>query len=139
MPDYRRAFVPGATYFFTVTTWHRQAVLLDELIRKALREAIMVVRQQASFQIGAWVLLPDHLHCLWTMPPEEANFSMRWGRIKRYVSQAAGDRFRSASALTTSRIIRRESGLWQRRFWEHLIRDEDDYGKHMDLHSLEPG
>jgi len=128
MPDYRRAFISGATYFFTVTTWHRQPVLVDPFIRKSLRKAIILVRQQAPFEILAWVLLPDHLHCLWTMPSGEANFSMRWGLIKRYVSQAAGSRF---MPLTTSRIARREAGLWQRRFWEHLIRDENDYAKHV--------
>ena len=130
MPDYRRAAVPGGTYFFTVCTHRRKPLLTDPQCIAALREAIRTTRQEQPFTILAWVLLPDHLHCLWRLPPGDADFSSRWSRIKRQVSQACRDWLPSENA-TTSRQGRRESTLWQRRYWEHLIRDEDDLARHM--------
>lgn len=132
MPEYRRTYIPGAVYFFTVTTWRRQKSLLEEPVRFALREAITLTRRQWPFTIDAWVLLPDHLHCVWTLPQESADFSLRWGLIKRHVSQMVGERFSPSLDRTRSRLKRHESGLWQRRFWEHLIRDETDYRRHID-------
>jgi putative transposase len=86
MSRYRRANVPGATYFFTVVTYRRQPFLCDGNVRMALRQAISKVRQQHPFEIDAWVLLPDHLHAIWTLPPGDADFSVRWQQIKRHVT-----------------------------------------------------
>ncbi len=121
MPNYRRARVAGGTYFFTVVAGGRQPVLITEPVRRALREAIARVRAAQPFRVDAWVLLPDHIHCLWTLPPDDADFSSRWSAIKRLTSQAvaAGD-------------AGRKSGLWQERFWEHLIRDDADFARHAD-------
>lgn len=130
MPDYRRADVPGGTYFFTVNTYGRQTVLIEKNIRQALRQGIERARRSLPFQIDAWVLLPDHLHCLWTLPPEDNNFSARWAIIKRHVSKCCSKRV--DATLSQSRQRRKETNFWQRRFWEHLIRDEADYRRHVD-------
>ena len=87
MPDYRRSRVQGGTYFFTVTTYGRQAMLIEDPVREALRQGIASARRTLPFAIDAWVLLPDHLHYLWTLPPEDHNFSARWAIIKRHVSR----------------------------------------------------
>lgn len=131
MPNYRRANIAGGTYFFTVNTLRRLPVLTEAPVREALREAIRQTRLTAPFDIDAWVLLPDHLHCIWTLPQGDADFSMRWSRIKRYVSQQCGDTF-GIGNVSASRTMRRESGLWQRRFWEHQIRDEADFARHVE-------
>ena len=87
MPEYRRAKREGGTYFFTVNTYNRQSILTADLIRQALREGIDRARQTLPFKIEAWVLLLDHLHCIWKLPPEDANFSARWAIVKRHVSK----------------------------------------------------
>lgn len=131
MSNYRRSRVAGGTYFFTLTTLNRLPVLTEAPVRAALREAILQTRITHPFEIDAWVLLPDHLHCIWTLPHGDADFSIRWSNIKRGVSLQCGDKF-GVPRLTASRTKRRESGLWQRRFWEHQIRDERDFARHAD-------
>jgi putative transposase len=131
MPNYRRARVAGGTYFFTVNTLQRLPVLTEVPVREALREAIRLTRLHNPFHIDAWVLLPDHLHCVWTLPEGDANYSVRWAKIKRHVSQQCGDAF-GMKDVSASRTRRHESGLWQRRFWEHQIRDDADYARHVD-------
>lgn len=131
MPNYRRANVKGGTYFFTVNTFQRLPILTDAPVRAALREAIEKTRISHPFHIDAWVLLPDHLHCIWTLPEGDADFSMRWSAIKRHVSQQCGDTVGSKT-ISDSRSKRHESGIWQRRFWEHQIRDDDDFERHVD-------
>jgi putative transposase len=132
MSRYRRANIAGATYFFTVVTYRRQPILCDAPVREALREAVMVVREARPFTIDAWVLLPDHLHCIWTLPPGDNNFSVRWALIKRRVSLACGALYKRHDWLTASKIKHREATFWQRRYWEHQIRDEADYQRHVD-------
>jgi putative transposase len=112
MPNYVRARVEGGTYFFTLTTQSRSPVLVNEHLRHALREAIETTRARWPFIIDAWVLLPDHLHCLWTLPEGDADFSKRWSTLKRLTTQALGQT------------------VWQARFWKHLIRDEADFQSH---------
>lgn len=130
MPDYRRTCVPGGTYFFTVTTYQRLPVLTEQHFRLALRHGIETARRTLPFRIEAWVLLPDHLHCLWTLPPEDRDFAARWAIIKRQVSRSGAKL--SERTSSESRQKRRESGFWQRRFWEHLIRDEADFRRHVE-------
>lgn len=130
MTEYRRAIAPGGTFFFTVVTWQRQPILTDDRVRTALREAIKITRAQRPSQIDAWVLLPDHLHCVWTLPDRDSDFSIRWATIKRHVSSVSSA-WRSPE-LTESQRKRRESALWQRRFWEHQIRDDEGFGRHLD-------
>lgn len=131
MPNYRRANITGGTYFFTVNTLRRLPILTEPPVRAALREAIRQTRAIHSFDIDAWVLLPDHLHCIWTLPEGDADFSIRWAKIKRYVSKECRAEF-GAQDLSESRNKRREAGLWQRRFWEHQIRDDADLARHVD-------
>ena len=132
MPNYRRADSPGATYFFTLNTHSRQPWLVNDDVRQALREAIESTRARYHFAIDAWVLLPDHIHCIWTLPADDANFSIRWALIKQHVSKACARRYVNPNHFNASQRKRGESGFWQRRFWEHLIRDEIDYERHVD-------
>ena len=128
MSDYRRAREQGACYFFTLVSHQRRPLLTEAPVRAALRGAIEQVRKSYPFIIKGWVLLPDHLHCLWQLPPGDAEFSLRWSMIKRLSSQALPQ----SEGVSLSRRLRREAGLWQRRFWEHRIRDEQDLRRHLD-------
>ncbi len=130
MATFRRSRVPGATYFFTVNTYQRQKVLTDAPFYLALKQSLRAVMVKYPFAIDAFVLLPDHLHCLWTLPANDADYAMRWSMIKRHVSQQTREIV--ATLSTRSRKSRGELGLWRRRFWEHQIRDERDFEKHAD-------
>jgi len=128
MTNYRRARTQGATYFFTVNCAERRGnQLLVEHI-DLLRQAFRKVKNDHPFLIDAMVVLPDHLHCIWTLPPDDADYKTRWALIKAGFSRAipAGER------RSESRLKRGERGIWQRRFWEHQIRDELDYQRHVD-------
>jgi putative transposase len=130
MPEYRRSQIAGGTYFFTVVTRRRRPVLTETYARSALRAAIQQARKTLPFVIEAWVLMPDHLHCIWTLPHGDTNYAARWAIIKRHASRAMAS---NETALTEgSRQKRGEYGFWQRRFWEHLIRDEEDLRRHLD-------
>ena len=136
MPDYRRLFIPGSSYFFTLVTHERRPWLCTESGRGALRGAIAKVRDARPFAVEAWVLLPDHLHCIWTLPPGDADYTTRWRLIKRAVSlRLAGE---PEVTLSDSRRKRGERGLWQRRFWEHAIRDPRDFEAHCDYVHYNP-
>ncbi len=128
----------GATYFFTVVTYRRQRFLCDEPVRVALREAIQETRLSCPFVIDGWVLLPDHLHCIWTLPPDDADFSKRWALIKRFVTNRCGPALLRNEWMNESKRRRNESTVWQRRFWEHMIRDETDYIRHLDYLHYNP-
>ena len=138
MSRYRRANTAGATYFFTVVTYRRRPFLCDTDVRIALREAITKVRRQYPFHIEGWVLLPDHLHTIWTLPPGDAGFPLRWQQIKRGVTLRCRERLHRAAWMTESKTKHRESTLWQRRYWEHQIRDEADFERHMDYLHYNP-
>jgi putative transposase len=133
MADYRRNRVSGGTYFFTVNLHDRSSGLLVDRI-DLLRASVARVRSLASFHIDAWVVLPDHTHCLWTLPENDANFSGRWQAIKMAFSKGV----KAGEALCASAEARGERGIWQRRFWEHTIRDERDYAAHMDYIHFNP-
>ena len=128
MVEYRRIDVPGATWFFTVNLAERQNNhLLTEQI-DSLRSAFRYVKNRRPFQIDAIVVLPDHLHCIWTLPTGDTDFSTRWNLLKGHFSRsiAQGER------VSKSRRKRRERGLWQRRFWDHMIRNERDLNTHIE-------
>ncbi len=134
MPNYRRAWQPGGTYFFTVALLQRHANDLLTRHIDLLRECVRTVRVGHPFHIHAWVVLPDHLHCVIELPPGDADFSMRWRLIKMGFSKAL-PRGEARSAVQNRRG---ERGIWQRRFWEHLIRDDADYRAHMDYVHINP-
>ncbi len=133
MPNYRRAFVPGGCWFFTVNLQERRRRLLVERI-DSLRNAVAQTRRTYSFDIDAFVVLPDHLHAVWTLPPGDADFSTRWRLIKTHFARALPKQ----EQLDTVRQARGERGIWQRRFWEHLIRDERDYARHIEYCYINP-
>ncbi len=132
MPNYRRNRVPGGTYFFTVNLSDRSSDLLITHI-DALRAAVQQVKTETPFHIDAWVVLPEHMHCLWTLPLGDCGFPKRWGKIK-----AGFSRMVPKVATSGSLRLKHESGVWQRRSWEHTIRDERDYANHMDYVHFNP-
>jgi len=138
MSTYRRARIAGGTYFFTVVTHRRRPVFSMAEARTMLRDAIHEVRGLHPFVIDAWVLLPDHLHCIWTLPPGDMDYSTRWGKIKAGFSRRARDLLYDESLLGSSRKKKRESSVRQRRFWEHTIGDERDLRRHMDYIHYNP-
>lgn len=103
-----------------------------------LREAVEKARATHPFTIDAWVLLPDHLHCVWTLPEGDRNFSIRWGLIKTGFSKRAKELFHREEWLNESRQRHQESTIWQRRSWEHEIRDENDFRRHLDYIHYNP-
>jgi putative transposase len=137
MPDYRRARAPGGTFFFTVVTHERQPILLEPEFRAALREAVARTRTHHPFSIDAWVLLPDHLHTIWTLPEDDGNFSLRWNMVKQLTSKALPT-FQDHSKLSPSRVSRRETSIWQRRFWEHQVQDDADFAHCMSYVHFNP-
>jgi len=138
MSRYRRVAAAGGCFFFTVVTERRRRFLTDEASRRWLREAIEVTRVDHPFAIDAWVLLPDHLHCIWTLPHGDSDFSTRWRLIKRRFSQRAKPLLQRDDWLSRSKRKHREATIWQRRFWEHRIRDDRDYQAHMDYIHFNP-
>jgi putative transposase len=132
MVGYRRNFVPGGTYFFTVTLVDRNSKILVDRI-DLLRGAFRVTRRERPFVIDAIVILPDHLHAIFSLPPGDSDFPGRWRRIKGH--------FSSALIESSTELKRRPNGdlaLWQRRFWEHTIRDENDFARHVDYIHFNP-
>ena len=132
MSNYRRPHVFGGTFFITQVTYQREPWLCCDVARKALREGIERVRVKYPFVIDAFVLLPDHFHCLWSLTADDQDFSVRLRLIKTYVTKHYGQALGVNREVSLSRKKRGESNLWQRRFWEHLIRDEQDFAKHCD-------
>jgi putative transposase len=133
VPDYRRNRVAGGSYFFTVNLLDRNSDLLTSEVA-VLREAVRKTRTLRPFHIDAWVALPEHLHCLWTLPPGDTDFPLRWQMIKASFSRAVGH----SEERRPSLVRKREAGIWQRRYWEHTIRDEPDYAAHMDYIHFNP-
>ena len=138
MPNYRRPEIAGATYFITQVTYQRQPWLCGEIARYALRTAINQVRQTRPFVIDAFVLLPNHFHCLWTLPQDDSDLSTRLRLIKTYVTRHYATQLGLDIPVSKSRKKRKERNLWQRRFWEHLIRDETDFAQHCDYIHYNP-
>lgn len=133
MSNYRRWRVDGGTYFFTVNLLNRQSRLLVEHV-DLLRAAVRTVRNKHSFHIDAIVILPEHLHCVLTLPMNDANYSVRWSEIKKTFSRGLP----ATENRSASRRRAGERGIWQRRFWEHVIRDEDDFAAHVDYVHFNP-
>jgi putative transposase len=127
MPEYRRAFQPGGMFFFTLVTYRRRPILTDDSARRALHQAIDDVRKSHPFSLDAIVLLPDHLHCLWTLPENDAKFSLRWQLIKSSFSRYCRYDGGVSAPISSSRHQKQEQGYWQRRFWEHMVRNEREY------------
>jgi len=131
MPEYLRIKLEGCLYFFTVVTFDRKPILTSNRSIEILRSVIKEVQSDLPFIIEGFVLLPNHIHSIWRMPENEKDYSKRWQAIKakfthRYL---VDDCFVEVSRSMKSK---RERGVWQRRFWEHWIRDETDFFRHLD-------
>src|SRR3954452_18052814 len=132
MVRYRRNFIAGGTYFFTVTLADRtSSALVDHLT--ALRLAFRIARRERPFAVDAIVILPDHLHAIFTLPSGDADFSGRWRRIKGHFSSALIE-----AGVELARARNSDLALWQRRFWEHTIRDESDFERYVDYILFNP-
>lgn len=137
MSRYRR-LLTGSTYFFTVVAHRRRPIFCNPAIRSSLAQAIRFVRETRPFVVDGWILLPDHMHCIWTLPDHDTDYSTRWSIIKRHVSSRGAPALHDPALSTSSRQSRRESTIWQRRFWEHQIRNEADFERHMDYIYFNP-
>jgi len=133
MTNYRRNFVAGGTFFFTANLADRRSRLLTDNI-DGLRAAFRYTRTRHPFTIEAMVVLPEHLHAIWILPEGDADFALRWRLIKSAFSRGLPD----GERISTSRASRGERGIWQRRYWEHTIRDENDFARHADYIHFNP-
>ena len=147
--DYRRAFVPGGSFFFTAVTESRRPVFSTPENVAVLREAMRRVKAKHPLAIVATVILPDHLHAIWNLPPGDADFSTRWRLVKTWFTKhcdrekVPSECFLSpASALDVpgvrSRLAKAEQAVWQHRYWEHWLRDERDFARHLDYLHYNP-
>jgi putative transposase len=132
MVRYRRNFVSGGTFFFTVTLADRRSTALADHV-VVLREAFRVTRRAHPFTVDAIVILPDHLHAIMALPQNDADFSTRWALIKRRFTESV-----SKAGSVVARYRNGEHALWQRRFWEHTIRDDRDFERHADYVHYNP-
>jgi putative transposase len=132
MVQYRRNRIGGGTYFFTVTLKDRRSRLLHECVQQ-LRASYAQVRRERPFETVAVAVLPEHLHAIWTLPEGDADYSGRWRSIKGGFSQSL-----AAMSLIEKQRGQRRYDLWQSRFWEHTIRDEDDLRRHIDYIHYNP-
>jgi putative transposase len=130
---YRRAKIEGGAFFFTVALADRSSNLLVREIGR-LRRAYKVAQDRLPFETIAICILPDHLHALWLLPEGDADFGSRWGIFKSGFSRGLP----AAPSRSRSKIAKRERGIWQRRFWEHAIRDDADLERHVDYIHYNP-
>ena len=134
--EYRRAKIEGGTYFFTLVTYERKKILCAPENVRLLRQVFREVMRNHPFKIDAFVLLPDHLHSIWTLSQDDCDFSNRWRLIKSSFSRGCKDEYKSSR--TVSRQKKQEQAIWQRRFWEHRIRDEEDFARHLEYIHYNP-
>jgi len=130
MPDYRRYFVPGGSYFFTIVTQRRRPLFSSDQIVQRLRSALGEVHTEMPFELNAAVVLPDHIHFIWSLPPGDDDYSKRIGLMKVKFTKSLRETGHAIAARrpdSASRQRHRESDVWQRRFWEHTIDDEDEF------------
>jgi putative transposase len=122
MSDYRRFYAHGGVYFFTLVTKDRRPMLCSDQALERLKAAFRYTFKKHPYRMDGLVILPDHLHCIWQLPEHDSDFSVRWNMIKRYFS----------IGMDGKSNHRREKNIWQRRFWEHFIRDESDFQRCLD-------
>ena len=133
MSRYRRANIEGGLFFFTVALADRSSDLLVHQIER-FRDVYRMVQAKQSFVTNAICILPDHIHAIWTLPPGDADFASRWRKIKSGFSRGLPP----GELRSTSQVQKREKGIWQRRFWEHAIRDDEDFERHVDYIHFNP-
>jgi putative transposase len=138
MPNYRRRHVTGGTYFFTLVTENRHRILCTDLARPILRKAVADCARKHPFDLVAMVLLQDHLHAMWTLPKDDCDYPGRWARIKAQFTREWLNCGGQEHERSASRLLQRRRGIWQRKFWEHQIRDSTDYGRHLNYIHYNP-
>jgi putative transposase len=138
MPDYRRVKLKGATYFFTLVVYQRQHIFSSPKPISLLTESIDRIKTYHPFNIEAYCILPDHIHFIWSLAEDDNNYSMRIAQIKRRFSKQFAEIFDLPKDISESRQKRKELTIWQRRFWEHWIRDENDLNRHIDYIHYNP-
>ena len=138
MPNYRRARVPGGCFFFTQVTDRRASLFRDAAARNLLASAFSRCRMRWPFAITAIVLLPDHLHTIWTLPPGDEDFSTRWAWLKKEFTKAWLAIGGTEQRISGGRKAERRRGVWQPRFWEHTVQDEGDFERHFDYIHYNP-
>jgi len=133
--QYRRAKIAGASYFFTLVTHERRPIFKSADAVALFQSGLKRIQERHPFEVDAFVILPDHIHTVWTLPDGDADFSKRWRLIKEAFTKPFV-RQHQQPKLSASRRAKGEQAVWQRRFWEHVIRDEADYAAHVDyIHS----
>jgi putative transposase len=138
MPNYRRAHIPGGTFFFTVVTHQRRRLFHLPGNRILLGQVIRECRHVWPFEMNAIVLLPDHVHAIWTLPHGDENYSGRWSFIKKNFTTQFLARGGRDAPVSAGKQHERRRGVWQRRFWEHTIQDEADFQTHFDYIHYNP-
>jgi putative transposase len=138
MSNYRRWKIPGGSFFFTAVTAARRPILTTELGKRSLHAALRGMKGDRPFEIFAIVLLPDHVHCIWSLPPDDEDFSSRWASVKTRFTRLFLAGGGVEAPITESRRKKGERGVWQRRFWEHFIRNEDDLKRCLDYLHYNP-
>jgi putative transposase len=133
MSRYRRAKIEGGTFFFTLALADRRSDLLVRHVDR-LRRSYRIMQQRLPVETLAICILPDHLHALWQLPEGDADFASRWSLFKSGFSRGLP----AAKTRSASKVAKREKGLWQRRYWEHAIRDEVDFERHVDYIHYNP-
>jgi len=133
---YRRAFIPGGSFFFTLVTENRRAFFTDKNNVDTLRCAFKAIRARRPFHVDAIVVMPDHLHCIWTLPPGDQDFATRWRLIKTWFTKHCDASLRVRP--NQARQNKREQAIWQHRYWEHALRDEADFERHVDYIHYNP-
>jgi putative transposase len=133
---YRRPQWKGGTFFFTVVTHERRSFLCEHKNIELLRESFREVKTRHPFAIDAIVILPDHIHAIWTLPEDDGDFSRRWRLIKSHFTRSCDEDCKGV--LMPSRIKRKQQAVWQHRFWEHRIRDDEDFARHADYIHYNP-
>jgi len=138
MSHYRRKRYPGGYFFFTVVTYDRRPLFNDPKARKILKNVWQETQVKLPFKVLALCMLPEHLHCLWRLPEEDSDYSKRWASIKAGFTKnylAAGGK---RATQSVSQEKRRNGGVWQKRFWEHQIKSEDDIQNHINYIHYNP-
>ena len=134
--QYRRALTPGGTFFFTLVTEQRRPIFTSNERVQVLRDAFKSVRASRPFEVDAMVVMPDHLHCIWTLPPDDADFSTRWRLIKTWFTKHCQPDLHNTP--NAARAAKGQQAVWQHRYWEHQLRDADDFANHVDYIHYNP-
>ena len=134
--NYRRAFIPGGSYFFTLVTENRRSIFASRENVDVLRNAFRNVKNKRPFSLDAIVIMPDHLHCVWTLPPDDADFATRWRLIKTWFTKHCNVPL--CATPDAARMAKNEQAIWQHRYWEHLLRDDEDYTRHVEYIHYNP-